>query len=179
MKAGAFAFLAKPVDTDHMLLLLQRALERRQLMLENIVLREEFAERLGFPRIVGEHPAIIEAGRQIQRVAPPDVTVLLLGESGTGKELFARAIHQLSPRRGRPFVALSCAAIPETLIENELFGHEKGAYTGASSSRMGRLEMADGGTLFLDEVGELPPAGPAELLRGVPEKGLRGVRGRQ
>src|SRR2546428_6983371 len=168
MKAGAFDFLAKPVDTDHMLLLLQRALERRQLMLENIVLREEFAERLGFPRILVEHRAIIEVGRQIQRVAPTDVTVLLLGESGTGKELFARAIHQLSPRRGRPFVALSCAAIPETLIENELFGHEKGAYTGAGSSRMGRLEMADGGTLLLDEGGGRPPGVQAELVRGVP-----------
>ena len=177
MKAGAFDFLAKPVDTDHMLLLLQRALERRRLMLENIVLREEFAERLGFPRILGEHPAIIEVGRQIQRVAPTDVTVLLLGESGTGKELFARAIHQLSPRRGRPFVALSCAAIPETLIENELFGHEKGAYTGASSSRMGRLEMADGGTLFLDEVGELPLAVQAKLLRVLQERAFERIGG--
>jgi DNA-binding NtrC family response regulator len=177
MKAGAFDFLAKPVDTDHLLLLIQRALERRRLLLENILLREEFASRLGLPRILGEHPSVVEASRQVQRVAATDATVLLLGESGTGKELFARAIHHLSPRRERPFVAVSCAAIPETLIENELFGHEKGAYTGASGSRIGRMEMADRGTVFLDEIGELPFGVQAKLLRVLQERAFERIGG--
>jgi DNA-binding NtrC family response regulator len=177
MKTGAFDFLSKPVDTDHLLLLVERALERRQLLLENLVLKEEFAARRGFPRILGEHEAIVEVGRQIQRAAGTDATVLLLGESGTGKELFARAIHHLSPRKDFPFVAVSCAAIPETLIENELFGHEKGAYTGATASRMGRLEMADRGTLFLDEVGELPQSVQVKLLRVLQEKAFERIGG--
>jgi len=176
MKAGAYDFLPKPVDTDHLLLLLQRALERRALVVENLLLREE-SGRATLPLILGEHPSIVEAGRQIQRAAATDSTVLLLGESGTGKELFARAIHELSPRKDRPFVAVSCAAIPETLIENELFGHEKGAYTGAGARRMGRMEMADRGTLFLDEVGELAPAVQAKLLRVLQERAFERIGG--
>ena len=165
IKAGAFDFLPKPVDPDHLVLLLRRAAERRALLEENLLLKAEFAERLGFPRIIGESPALVEASRQIQTAAPTDATILIEGESGTGKELFARAIHHLSPRKDAPFVALNCAALPETLIENELFGHEKGAFTGAAGTRAGRIELADRGTLFLDEVGELGLGVQAKLLR--------------
>ena len=177
MKRGAWDFLPKPVDPDHLLLLLRRAVERRALLEENLLLKKEFAERLGFPSIVGESRALVEASRQIQKVAPTDATVLLLGESGTGKELFARAIHHLGARKDGPFVAVNCAAIPETLLENELFGHEKGAYTGATSARSGRVEMADRGTLFLDEIGELGPAVQAKLLRVLQEKTFERVGG--
>jgi DNA-binding NtrC family response regulator len=177
MKRGAWDFLAKPVEPDHLLLLLRRAVERRQLLEENLLLKEEFAERLGFPRILGDAPALHEVTRQVQKAAPTDATVLLLGESGTGKELFARAIHHLSPRRAGPFVAINCAAIPDTLLENELFGHEKGAYTGASAARAGRIELADRGTLFLDEVGELGPGVQAKLLRVLQERTFERVGG--
>lgn len=177
MKAGAFDFLAKPVDPDHLLLLLRRAEERRGLMKENLILREAFAERLGFPRIIGDSQALKDASRQVEKVAPTDATVLLQGESGTGKELFARAVHHLSPRKDGPFVAINCAAIPENLLENELFGHEKGAYTGADSSRAGRVELADGGTLFLDEIGELGPTVQSKLLRVLQEHSFERVGG--
>ncbi len=177
MKNGAFDFLSKPVDPDHLLLLLRRAVERRSLLEENLLLKKEFAERLGFPRIIGRSPALVEVTRQVQKVAPTDATVLLQGESGTGKELFARAIHHLSPRRDAPFVAINCAAIPETLLENELFGHERGAYTGANTARAGRLELAERGTLFLDEIGELGPAVQAKLLRVLQEKAFERVGG--
>ncbi len=130
MKLGAFDFIQKPIDIDHLSLLLRRCREHRELRHENLLLKEEFQKLYRLPAIVGESPRIVEVSHAIQRVAPTDATVLLLGESGTGKELFARAIHQLSPRRDRPFVAINCAAIPTTLIENELFGHEKGAFTG-------------------------------------------------
>jgi DNA-binding NtrC family response regulator len=177
MKRGAFDFLAKPVDPDHLVLLLSRAVERKSLLEENLLLRKEFAERLGFPRIIGEAPGLVEATRHVQKAAPTDATVLILGESGTGKELFARALHQLSPRKSGPFVAINCAAIPETLLENELFGHEKGAYTGASSAKAGRVEMADRGTLFLDEIGDLSPALQAKLLRVLQDKTFERVGG--
>jgi DNA-binding NtrC family response regulator len=169
MKDGAYDFLQKPVDSRHLLLLIERALEARRLRTENILLREEFAARFGFPRIVGESPALARAGKLVQQVAPRNATVLLLGESGTGKELFARAVHHLSPRAQGPFVAVNCAAIPETLIENELFGHEKGAFTGADSRRPGKFELADGGTLFLDEIGEIPLNMQSKLLRAIEE----------
>lgn len=177
MKAGAFDFLAKPVDPDHLLLLLRRAEERRGLLKENMILREAFAERLGFPRIIGDSRALKDASRQIEKVAPTDATVLLQGESGTGKELFARAVHHLSPRKDAPFVAINCAAIPETLLENELFGHEKGAYTGADTTHAGRVELADGGTLFLDEIGELGPTVQSKLLRVLQEHSFERVGG--
>src|SRR6266851_3247506 len=131
MKLGAHDFIQKPIDVDYLLLLLRRCQEHRELRFENLLLKEEFQRRYKLPAIVGDSPRIIEVSNAIQRVASADSTVLLQGESGTGKELFARAIHQLSPRRDRPFVAINCAAIPDTLIENELFGHEKGSFTGA------------------------------------------------
>jgi DNA-binding NtrC family response regulator len=177
MKQGAFDFLAKPVDPDHLLLLLERAVERRDLLEENILLKKEFADRMGFPRIIGEGAALVDATRQIQKAAPTDATILLLGESGTGKELFARAVHQLSPRKKGPFIAINCAAIPENLLENELFGHEKGAYTGAGSRKVGRVELADRGTLFLDEIGDLSQPLQAKLLRLLQDRTFERVGG--
>ncbi|HLJ73770.1 MAG TPA: sigma-54 dependent transcriptional regulator, partial [Thermoanaerobaculia bacterium] len=139
------------------------------LLYENLLLKEEFQRRHGLPAIVGESPLIVEVSRAIQKVAPTDSSVLLQGESGTGKELFARAIHQLSPRRDRPFVPINCAAIPDTLIENELFGHEKGSFTGATGRQLGKFELADTGTIFLDEIGELGPAVQSKVLRVLQE----------
>ena len=177
MKEGAFDFIQKPVDLEHLALLLQRAAGQQELLRENLLLREEYAARYGFPRIVGEHPSMQEASQMVQRVAATDATVLLLGESGTGKELFARAVHHLSPRRDQPFVALNCAAIPEGLVENELFGHERGAYTGAGNRKIGKMELATRGTLFLDEIGELPLAVQGKLLRVLEERQFERVGG--
>ncbi|MGA8232678.1 MAG: sigma-54 dependent transcriptional regulator, partial [Candidatus Acidiferrales bacterium] len=177
MKEGAFDFIQKPVDLEHLALLLQRAAGQQELLRENLLLREEYAARYGFPRIVGEHPSMQEASQMVQRVAATDATVLLLGESGSGKELFARAVHHLSPRRDQPFVALNCAAIPEGLVENELFGHERGAYTGAGSRKIGKMELASRGTLFLDEIGELPLAVQGKLLRVLEERQFERVGG--
>ncbi len=179
MKEGAFDFLQKPVDLDHLKLLVQRAARQQELLRENLLLREEYAARYGFPRIVGEHASIRQVSQQIQKVAATDSTVLLLGESGTGKELFARAIHHLSPRREQPFVAVNCAAIPEGLVENELFGHERGAFTGAGARKIGKLDLAHRGTLFLDEIGELPLAIQAKLLRVLEERCFDRVGGTQ
>ena len=179
MKEGAFDFIQKPVDLDHLKLLLERAAKQQELLRENLLLREEYAARYGFPRIVGEHPSMKEASHMTQRVAATDSTVLLLGESGTGKELFARAIHHLSPRADDPLVALNCAAIPEGLVENELFGHERGAYTGAGARKIGKLELAHRGTLFLDEIGELPLAIQSKLLRVLEERRFERVGGTQ
>jgi DNA-binding NtrC family response regulator len=170
MREGAYDFIQKPLDLDHLQQILTRAIERQQLLRENIVLKSEYSQSLRFPKILGEHLIMQTAARELQRIAPSDSTVLLLGESGTGKELFARAIHQLSPRSAKPMVAVNCAAIPENLIENELFGHERGAFTGADSRRPGKFELADGGTIFLDEIGELPLAAQSKLLRVLEEK---------
>ena len=170
MKIGAFDFLTKPFDTDHLTVLIKRALENRRLVAENILLREELAQNLGFDQVIGRSPAVQEVIKLVQKVAPSDTTVLFLGESGTGKELFARAIHNLSTRKHEPFVAINCAAIPHELLENELFGSEKGAYTGAVSRKMGKFEIAEGGTIFLDEVGDLDVALQAKLLRVLQEK---------
>jgi DNA-binding NtrC family response regulator len=178
MKDGAHDFLQKPVDSNHLLLLVERALEQARLRTENILLREEWSRRYGFPRIIGESEAIKRAVAETQRVSQTEATVLLLGESGTGKELFARAVHHLSPRRDKAFVAINCAAIPETLIENELFGHERGAFTGASERRLGKFELASGGTVFLDEIGELPLAVQGKLLRAIEEKMVDRIGGR-
>src|SRR5712675_829669 len=179
MKEGAFDFLQKPVDLDHLKLLVQRAARQQELLRENLLLREEYSTRYGFPQIVGEHPSIREVSQQIQKVAATDSTCLLLGQSGTGKELFARAIHHLSPRRQHAFVALNCAAIPEGLVENELFGHERGAYTGAGSRKVGKMELANRGTIFLDEIAELPLPTQAKLLRVLEERSFERVGGTQ
>lgn len=178
MKDGAQDFLQKPVDSNHLLLLVERALEQARLRTENILLREEWSRRYGFPRIIGESEVIKRSVSETQRVAQTEATVLLLGESGTGKELFARAVHHLSNRRDKPFVAINCAAIPETLIENELFGHERGSFTGASDRRQGKFELASGGTVFLDEIGELPLAVQGKLLRAIEEKVVDRIGGR-
>src|SRR5712675_1190992 len=178
MKDGAHDFLQKPVDSNHLVLLVGRALEQSRLRTENILLREEWSKRYGFPRIIGESEAIKRAVSEVQRVAQTEATVLLLGESGTGKELFARAVHHLSSRRDKPFVAINCAAIPETLIENELFGHERGAFTGAGERRLGKFELASSGSVFLDEIGELPLTVQGKLLRVIEEKVVDRIGGR-
>src|SRR6267378_106613 len=178
MKDGAHDFLQKPVDSNHLLLIVERALEQARLRTENILLREEWSRRYGFPRIIGESDAIKRAVAETQRVAQTEANVLFLGESGTGKELFARAVHHLSPRRQKPFVAINCAAIPETLIENELFGHERGAFTGAGDRRLGKFELASAGTVFLDEIGELPLTVHGKLLRVIEERCVDRIGGR-
>ncbi len=177
MKLGAYDFIQKPVDVDHLSLLLRRCREHRELRYENLLLKEEFQKRYRLPAIIGDSPPIVEVSNAIQRVAQTDSTVLLQGESGTGKELFARAIHQLSPRRDRPFVAINCAAIPETLIENELFGHEKGAFTGATGRQLGKFELADLGTIFLDEIGELGFNVQSKILRVLQERRFERIGG--
>jgi DNA-binding NtrC family response regulator len=179
MKEGAADFLTKPVDTDHLLLLLDRALERRRLETEYVILKDEYQRRFGLPKMMGEDPELKEAMLGIQRAASSDTTVLILGESGTGKELMARSLHQLSPRAKGPFVAINCAAIPEALLENELFGHEKGAFTGATGRKLGRAELAHRGTLFLDEIGDLPLPLQGKILRLVQEKQFERVGGVQ
>ncbi|HEX2343071.1 MAG TPA: sigma-54 dependent transcriptional regulator, partial [Vicinamibacterales bacterium] len=170
MKEGALDFLAKPIDPDHLLLLVARALEQRRLVNENILLREELAIRRGAPLIVGDDPALRKVIGSVQRAAATDATVLIEGESGTGKELIARTLHALSQRADQPFVAINCAAIPETLLESELFGHEKGAFTGAVARKPGKFELAHRGTLFLDEIGDLPLSLQAKILRALEEK---------
>src|SRR5687767_3947064 len=179
MKDGALDFLAKPVDPDHLLLMVERALAQRRLATENILLKEELAARRGAPQIIGEDAKLKHVTVALQRAASTDATVLLEGESGTGKELFARALHALSPRSDGPFVAINCAAIPETLLETELFGHEKGAFTGAANRKPGKFEMAHRGTLFLDEIGDLPLALQAKILRALEEKQFERVGGTQ
>ena len=179
MKDGAADFLTKPVDTDHLMVLLDRAIDRRRLLTEYVLLKEEYQRRVGLPKLLGEDPALKETMLSIQRAAATDATVLLLGESGTGKERMARSLHQLSDRAKGPFVAINCAAIPETLLENELFGHEKGAFTGASGRKIGRAEMAHHGTLFLDEIGDLPLSLQGKILRLVQEKQFDRVGGTQ
>ena len=177
MKEGALDFLAKPVDPDHLLLLVERALAQRRLATENILLKEELAQRRGAPQIVGDDAKLKQVTLSLHRAAATDTTVLLEGESGTGKELFARALHVLSPRADGPFVAINCAAIPETLLETELFGHEKGAFTGASARKPGKFELAHRGTLFLDEIGDLPLLLQAKILRALEEKRFERVGG--
>jgi len=169
MKLGAYDFLEKPLEIDDLSRLIEEAIGERG---EAAVFRVP-----GAPPIIGAHPRLRAAIRLLQRVGPTESTVLLTGESGTGKELFAQALHALSPRRGGPYVALNCAAIPETLIENELFGHEKGAFTGADRRQPGRFELAQGGTLLLDEIGELPLAVQGKVLRVLEERTFERVGG--
>jgi DNA-binding NtrC family response regulator len=177
MKEGALDFLQKPVDPDHLLLMVERALAQRRMATENILLKEELAQRRGAPQIVGEDPGLKQVSVALHRAAATDASVLLEGESGTGKELFARALHALSPRADGPFVAINCAAIPENLLETELFGHEKGAFTGAAMRKPGRFELAHRGTLFLDEIGDLPLSLQPKILRALEEKRFERVGG--
>ena len=179
MKEGALDFLAKPVDPDHLLLMVDRALKQRRLMTEYILLKEELASRRGAPTIIGESPSLKQSILALQRASGSDATVLLEGESGTGKELFARALHALSQRSDGPFVAINCAAIPDNLLETELFGHEKGAFTGAVARKPGKFELAHKGTLFLDEIGDLPLALQAKILRALEERRFERVGGTQ
>ena len=170
MKIGAFDFLTKPFDTDRLTLLIKRALENRRLMAENILLREELAQNLGLTEIIGKSGRMKEATELVQKVAASSTSVLLLGESGTGKELFARAIHYLSPRKDGPFMPINCAAIPRELLENELFGSERGAFTSSTARKMGKFEIAESGTVFLDEISDMDVSLQAKLLRVLQEK---------
>jgi len=170
MREGAFDYFEKPIDWDKLHVCLENACTVRSLQEEVRELRRSLRAQYGFDSIIGQSKKMREVFDAIQRVAETDVTVLLEGESGTGKELVARAIHFNSPRRGKPFVAVNCAAIPETLLESELFGHERGSFTGAVGRRIGRFEQADGGTLFLDEIGEMSPATQVKILRVLQER---------
>ena len=170
LKAGAFEYLTKPLDTDELKILMEKALEFYHLRTENMALKERLGDRFDFSKIIGRSPKIKEVFETLSLVAPTDATVLILGESGTGKELVANSIHQNSKRASQPFIKVSCAALPETLLESELFGHEKGAFTGAIARREGRFQLAHRGSLFLDEVGEMSPATQTKLLRVLQEK---------
>jgi two-component system, NtrC family, response regulator HydG len=170
LKAGAFDYLTKPLDIEELKILIEKALEHYHLRAENLVLKERLGDRFDFSRIIGRSPKMKSLLDMLAMVAPSDATVLLMGESGTGKEVVANAIHHNSPRAGQPFIKVSCTALPETLLESELFGHEKGAFTGAVSRREGRFQLAHRGTIFLDEVGDMSPAIQTKLLRVLQEK---------
>jgi DNA-binding NtrC family response regulator len=177
MKRGAYDFLMKPVNLDHLDILLKRALHSRDVETENTELRQQLDNKFGMEHIIGEAPAMHQLFDVIRQAAPTQATVLIQGESGTGKELVAHAIHRLSTRAKGPFIPVHCAALTPTLLESELFGHEKGAYTGAAFQRHGRFEMADGGTLFLDEISEIDPSIQVKLLRVLEERRFERVGG--
>jgi DNA-binding NtrC family response regulator len=177
VKEGAYDFLTKPFDTEHLLVLILRALDATRVAAENILLREEFADKLGAPKIIGKSRPLQEITASIQKAAPTNATVLIHGESGTGKELFARAIHYLSNRKDGPFIAINSAAIPRELLESELFGYERGAFTGAEARKLGKLELADKGTVFLDEIGDMDLALQAKILRVIQEQVIERVGG--
>jgi DNA-binding NtrC family response regulator len=179
MKQGARDYLLKPFEPEHMLFVIEKLLQQEALAEENLLLKERLAEREGtlFEDLVSSSPAMDPVFRLIEDVAPTDTQVLITGETGTGKELVARAIHTRSSRAFSPFVTINCGALTESLLESELFGHERGAFTGAVKARRGRLEMADGGTLFLDEVGEIPPKMQVDLLRVLEERSFQRVGG--
>ncbi|MGI8744479.1 MAG: sigma-54-dependent transcriptional regulator [Bryobacteraceae bacterium] len=170
MRAGAVDFLPKPFSLDHLMAVVNKALELRSLRDENRQLREELGTRYGFDNLVGRSAAMREVFATVMRVAPTRATVLLAGESGVGKDMIARAIHHHSPREGRPFVKINCTALPENLMESELFGYEKGAFTGANVSKPGKFEQADTGTVFLDEIGDVPASIQVKLLRILQER---------
>lgn len=178
-KLGAFYYLEKPLEKDQLLLVVQNALNQIRLLKDNIMLKDQLRDRFHLNNIVGVHGSMEELYKIVQKVAPTGSTVLIYGESGTGKELFARSIHYSSPRRNKPFFAVNCAAIPETLLESELFGYEKGAFTGALSRSTGLFEQANGSTLFLDEIGDLSLSTQAKLLRALQEKEIRRIGGKE
>ena len=177
MKRGAYDFLMKPVNLDHLDMLLKRALRSRDVESENLSLREELDNRFGLESIIGASEPMKDVFEVIKQAAPTQATILLQGESGTGKELVAHAIHRLSPRSKGPFIPVHCAALSPTLLESELFGHEKGSFTGASERRQGRFELADGGTLFLGEISEIPTSVQVKLLRVLEERKFERVGG--
>jgi DNA-binding NtrC family response regulator len=177
MKLGAEDYLSKPIDVEELEVVLQKTVERKRLLEETQSLRARLDEKYRFDNIVGESPEMLSVFKTIRQVAPSNASILLLGESGTGKELFAQSIHQNSPRKNRPFIKVACAALPETLLESELFGHEKGSFTGAVYARAGRFEAADGGTLFLDEIGDISPTVQVKLLRFLEEREFERVGG--
>ncbi len=177
MKLGAFDFITKPFDTEHLCVLVSRALENRRMVAENTMLRQELLAKSGFGNIIGKNEKMVEISRLIEKVAASDASVLLQGESGTGKELFARAIHTLSLRKDKPYIAINCAAIPRELLENELFGSEKGAFTGAHARKMGKFEIAHTGTIFLDEIGDMDVSLQAKLLRVLQQKNFERLGG--
>ncbi|MCO5045022.1 MAG: sigma-54 dependent transcriptional regulator [Kiritimatiellae bacterium] len=179
MRRGAYDFMTKPINLDRLELVLKRALESRALEVENRALREQLDARFGLENIVGQSPALQEVFDTIRQVAQSRATVLIQGESGTGKELVAQALHRLSPRSKGPFIAVHCAALSETLLESELFGHERGAFTGATERRRGRFELADGGTLFLDEIGEIDSSLQVKILRVLEERRFERVGGQE
>jgi two-component system response regulator HydG len=170
LKSGAYDYLTKPLDIDELKILIKKALEYYRLQEENVFLKERLADRFNFSRIIGKSRRMKELFENLSLVAPSDATILIYGESGTGKELVANAIHQNSPRAQKPFIKVSCAALPETLLESELFGHERGAFTGALARKAGRFQLADGGTLFLDEVNVMSSTTQVKLLRVLQER---------
>src|SRR6185369_11536599 len=179
MQRGAYDYLTKPFDIDEVLLLAQRALEAARLTQEVARLKTGMQEVREFSALIGRHPRMQDVYKTIGRIAGSDVTVLLRGESGTGKELVARAIHHYSRRAGRPFVAVSAAAIPSTLLESEMFGHERGAFTDAKERRLGKFELAHGGTLYLDEIGDMPLELQAKVLRALQERTIERLGGQE
>jgi two-component system NtrC family response regulator/two-component system response regulator HydG len=179
MKLGAEDYLGKPIDVEELEVVLQKVLEKKQLLEEARSLRERLEAKYGLENLVGESPGMLTVFKTIRQVAQSTSSVLLLGESGTGKELLAQALHQVSPRKNKPFVKVACASLPETLLESELFGHEKGAFTGAIHTRAGRFEIAAGGTLFLDEIGDISPTVQVKLLRFLEEREFERVGGNQ
>jgi DNA-binding NtrC family response regulator len=179
IKDGAFDYLVKPFDPDQMEIQIKKIISHQELQLENILLRRRLEEREEFDEIIGQSEPMQKLFELLARVAPSDSTVLITGESGTGKELVARALHGNSPRSYYPFITVSCGALPETLLESELFGYEKGAFTGADQRRKGRIEMADGGTLFLDEIGEISAKTQVDLLRVLQQKKIQRLGGDQ
>ena len=178
MKAGAYDYLTKPIDIQRLKVLLDKIVERLETLREVKALRRQLREHGTFGPLIGNSPEMRKIYQVIEQAAPTNASVLITGESGTGKELVAQTLHQLSPRASFPFVAINCAAIPETLLESEIFGHEKGAFTGAADRRQGCFELADRGTLFLDEIGEMTPATQVKLLRVLQERTFRRVGGR-
>jgi len=179
LKSSAYDYLIKPLDIDELKILVAKALRHHQLEQENIYLKERLNDRFDFSNIIGRSPSMTRLFETVALVAPSDATVLIVGESGTGKELIANAIHQNSPRKDLPFIKVNCAALPETLLESELFGHEKGAFTGAIARKQGRFQLAHNSSVFLDEVAEMAPATQAKILRVLQEREFEPVGGTQ